>query len=65
MQLIINGEQKESSAKTVLDLIQELQLNPQKIVTELNTQIIAREDYEKTGLHPNDVLEFVQFVGGG
>ncbi|MBQ9537417.1 MAG: sulfur carrier protein ThiS [Desulfovibrionaceae bacterium] len=65
MQLVINGEMKEVAAKTVADLLQELSLDPKKIVTECNGEIIPRDQYQTRMLQPADKLELVQFVGGG
>ncbi|MCR4667692.1 MAG: sulfur carrier protein ThiS [Desulfovibrio sp.] len=65
MYVTINGERCEIFSTTLEELFKELSLNTERVVTELNGTIIAKEAYAKTPLHADDVLEFVQFVGGG
>ncbi len=65
MRLIINGEAKECEAQTLQELLSELSLEKSKVVCELNSQVVPHENYSETQLHSDDVLEFVQFVGGG
>ena len=65
MNIILNGELKQTEAQSITELLKELKLNPQKIVAECNGEVIAREKYDSTTLKANDRLELVQFVGGG
>ena len=62
----VNGEwiQLEQS----MDLAQFLKsygLKTDKIAVERNGEIVRKEDFEKTILTDEDILEIVQFVGGG
>jgi thiamine biosynthesis protein ThiS len=66
MQLIINGEEKPfSAALTLAALVAQLGLAPGRVAVELNSQIVAREQWPAIVLHENDRLEIVHFVGGG
>ena len=65
MNIILNGETKEINSPSLAELLQTLNLNPEKIVVECNGQIISRDQYNNTILKDNDRLELVQFVGGG
>ncbi len=65
MHIRINGETRECASTTVNALLNELSLDPAKVVVEQNGTIIYRESYEKTIVQENDTFEIVQFVGGG
>lgn len=39
--------------------------DPARVVVERNGGIVPAESFSSTGLCPGDVLEIVQFVGGG
>ena len=42
-----------------------LGLNPRLIAVEYNGEILHRQRWETTQIHPNDRLEIVTIVGGG
>ena len=65
MQLIINGEERDTAAADVAALLAELGLNPGVTVVELNGRIVDRSAYPETGLVAGDALELVRIVGGG
>lgn len=66
MQLQINGEPVQAEDRiNVSRLLSQLELNPQLVVVELNRRILTPEDFSETVLIQGDVLEIVQFVGGG
>ncbi|HEX9776655.1 MAG TPA: sulfur carrier protein ThiS [Geopsychrobacteraceae bacterium] len=66
MQLQINGEAVQAEDRIdVGRLLSRLELNPQLVVVELNRRILTPEDFSETALTQGDVLEIVQFVGGG
>ena len=46
-------------------LLKKYNLSPDKLAIELNLSIIATEDYEKTYIKQGDIIEIVEFVGGG
>jgi thiamine biosynthesis protein ThiS len=66
MQITINGEKKTIDNNTTLAaLLNELNIDAQKVAVELNRNIINKSDYSKTILKENDSLEIVSFIGGG
>ena len=66
MKIQINGEEKESGDElNIAALLDELQIRPGRVVVELNRTIISRDAQRSTSLKEGDVLEIVQFVGGG
>jgi sulfur carrier protein len=65
MKLVINGEEKEITAATLADLVEQLGIKPDRVAVELNYDIIPRDKWAATNLSDGDKLEIVQFVGGG
>lgn len=66
MKLKVNGEHFEaSSAKTVMDLLEELKIEPERVAVEVNLAIVKKSDYATFGLQPCDTVEIVNFIGGG
>lgn len=63
--LWINGAQESRAACTLLELVQEKQLAPERVVLELNGAIIKRPQWSERALQEGDALEIVCFVGGG
>lgn len=65
MQLNINGQLRNfCQTLTVSQLLQELDLAPERVVVELN-RVILTADAHATQLNEGDALELIQFVGGG
>ena len=65
LKITINGEQRQVAASTVLDLLEELRLQPKRMVVEQNGVIVQRDAFGDTRLSEGDVLELVRLVGGG
>ena len=66
MELQINGEPMQVGDKINIDqLLSGLELNPKQVVVELNRNILTPEAFPTTVLIQGDILEIVQFVGGG
>ncbi len=65
MKLVINGEEKESAAKNVAELVAELAMKVDRVAVELNRDIVPRTQWATAGLKDGDRLEIVHFVGGG
>lgn len=62
----INGEEYTCSpGMTVLSLLEQRGHDPQRVAVERNGQIVPRARFAEEPLHEDDVLEIVQFVGGG
>jgi len=66
MDVVINGERKQVTAGvTLLELLQELELDPRAVVVEHNRQIVRRPKLSDVTVAPGDAIELVHFVGGG
>lgn len=65
MNLLINGQSRQSTATTLAELLNEMQLHPGHVAVELNQAIVARDRFAATRLNDGDRLEVIQFVGGG
>lgn len=63
--MIINGDKKDYLSEiTIKELIGKLNLSENKIVVEVDGEVISRENYSKK-LNENSKVEIVSFVGGG
>jgi sulfur carrier protein len=51
--------------KTIRDLLLELKIKENRVVVELNREIVAKEDYSNINLKDDDTIEVISFVGGG
>lgn len=66
MQIVLNGELKEISSDTSLQLlIENLALKQERVAIELNRSVIKKKDWPEVLLKDGDQLEIVHFVGGG
>ncbi len=64
-ELAVNGKSRTSTASTLEELLNELQLAGIPLVVELNGAIIRQNAFAETALASGDRLELVRFVGGG
>lgn len=66
MNLLLNGENRDFEAgATIGQVLSQLELKPERVVLELNRQILNAADSQETELSEGDHLEIIQFVGGG
>jgi sulfur carrier protein len=65
LNLVVNGQLRESAATCLTELLIELQLDAEHVAVELNHVIVTRDRFVATPLHDNDRLEVIRFVGGG
>lgn len=65
MRVKINGEDKDTSAKTIAGLLEELEIVPGRVAVEVNYNVIKKADYNNFRLKEGDMVEIVYFVGGG
>ncbi|NEU05478.1 MULTISPECIES: sulfur carrier protein ThiS [Clostridium] len=63
--MIVNGKKKNYEGFSVSEMIKDLDLDADKIVVELNLEILPKDEYDKTILKEDDKIEIVAFVGGG
>ncbi len=66
MRLKINGETVEDvKATTVLELLRELGVQEGRVAVEVNLSVIRKPEFANFRLKDGDVVEIVNFVGGG
>ena len=66
MDIVVNGERREiSEGSTVSQLLDTLQVRPERVVVEVNLKILKRHEQATTVLKRDDHVEIVRFVGGG
>ncbi len=66
MRIELNGEPKElGEGTTLLGLVEQLSLAPERLAVELNRDVVRRSDWHAVVLSEGDRVEIVHFVGGG
>ncbi|HEV2064615.1 MAG TPA: sulfur carrier protein ThiS [Thermoanaerobaculia bacterium] len=50
---------------SVAALLERLKIGTPRVAVERNREIVPKAEYASTPLHSGDVLEVVEFVGGG
>ncbi len=65
MILKINGDNLETSAQTLKELLEEIKMEPKRVAVEVNLNIVKKADYSVFNLKDGDTIEIVNFVGGG
>jgi thiamine biosynthesis protein ThiS len=64
--IVVNGEPRAASeGQTILDLLHQLELDPERVAVELDRRIVRQPLWAETPLCAGAQLEIVQFVGGG
>jgi sulfur carrier protein len=64
--ILVNGEQHlTTEGKTILDLLQQLQIDPARVAVELDRRIVKQPRWPETVVADGSQIEIVQFVGGG
>ena len=66
MQISVNGEEMEvSPGFTIGNLLNLLELTPERLAVERNGMVISRKLLTETTLEAGDKLEIVKAIGGG
>ena len=66
MEVQLNGRSRSVPADlSVRALLTHLELKPEMIVVEHNSEILDRSRYEHVSVRGGDRIELVHFVGGG
>ena len=64
--MLVNGSEMSFGKEiNVLELLAELKVNPDRVVVEVDMDIIPREQYETKKLSTDSKVEVISFVGGG
>ncbi len=65
-EVTVNGERRFFAVgATLLDVVRDLNLEPDRVAVELNRAIVKREAWTVTRFDADAEIEIVQFVGGG
>jgi thiamine biosynthesis protein ThiS len=66
IQIVLNGEAHIApEGQTVLGLLEQLQIDPERVAIELDRRILKQPRWAETVLQTGAEIEIVQFVGGG
>jgi len=66
IQIVVNGQVRlVPEARTLAQILDWLEIAPERVAVELNRQIVRRPEWDETAVGPGAALEIVQFVGGG
>ncbi len=66
MEIMLNGEPRRvEPGETLAALLERLSLDPETVAVERNRSIAPRSALADTVIAEGDVIEIVQFVGGG
>ena len=61
----IHGEKCTPDGRSVMQIIEDMGLKKEMVAVELNEEILPKDEYEKYVPGESDVVEIVQFMGGG
>jgi sulfur carrier protein len=61
----INGKNFDSNSIKLSDYLSENKINHHWVAVEINEEILPKEQYDTAILKNGDVVEIVNFVGGG
>ena len=61
----INGKYEEINKVNLLDYLIENKYRVDRVVVDLNGNIVKKADFEKINIKNTDKIEIVCFVGGG
>jgi len=66
IQITLNGEPYAVRGdERLIALIEGLKLKRGRVAVEINRVIVPKDEWERTMIAPGDVVEIVNFVGGG
>lgn len=63
--MIINGNNFNFNEISVSDLLSSLELDKNKVVVEVNGEIVMKREFDVKILFEKDKIEIVSFIGGG
>ncbi|MBF0328737.1 MAG: sulfur carrier protein ThiS [Nitrospirae bacterium] len=65
MKIKVNGEAYETEQHTLSGLLEEMKVRSERVAVEVNLKVIKRADVADYRINEGDVIEVVNFVGGG
>ncbi len=63
--ILVNGEQFETTSKTLAELVTELGLNGKRYAIEVDGMLISKSRHSEYTLNTMQKIEIVHAVGGG
>ncbi|AVP54285.1 hypothetical protein K144313037_15630 [Clostridium tetani] len=64
--MIINGNEMNFKENiTIEEILKELNINKDKVVVEVDLNIISKDEFNTFKLFTNSKVEIIRFVGGG
>lgn len=64
--MIVNGKDRVVEFDSSIEkLLLDLRLDVDKVVVEIDGEIISRENFSKITLKESNIVEVISFVGGG
>lgn len=66
MKSIINGDLFTfDQNQSIQEVLHSLELDPKRVIVELNKELIKQDKYEEYTVREDDRLELLEIVGGG
>jgi sulfur carrier protein len=66
MLVTVNGKSTEvKDGCTIGQLLEQLEVKRDRVAVEVNMDIVPKASHDSHALAPGDIIEIVQFVGGG
>jgi thiamine biosynthesis protein ThiS len=66
VQIQVNGKPRRAHlGETVAQLLHELAIRIDRVVVELNGEVLERPDVEQRPVREGDRVEIISFIGGG
>ena len=65
MKIKLNGQERETSAQTVTELLQELNWSVVGVAVAINQSVVTRSEHPTHRLTENDEIEIIRAVQGG
>jgi len=66
IKIILNGEERQINlGLTIKNLVEELELDLEKIAVEKDLEIVNIDEFEKVLIDEGSRIEIVHFIGGG
>lgn len=64
--MIVNGKEMDKGNMTnISSLLEKLNIKEDRVVVELNKNILDKSKFATTNLEHSDIIEVIAFVGGG
>lgn len=62
----VNGKDVDFEAnKNIIDLLNSYKIDRDRVVVEINFNIVDENQYENYIINKEDIIEIISFVGGG